>query len=93
MPAQRIRNEWFRFVPEMLAIDIMLPDPPKPPKSATAEVARQLGVSLQVVSNMKSRGIPRSRLFELYMLASKEAAAPRIVAGRMKLLSGTLNTS
>ena len=58
----------------------------------TAEVARQLGVSLQVVSNMKQRGIPRSRLLELHLLAEqigavavtaeilRKAASRRVVA-------------
>ena len=58
----------------------------------TAEVARQLGVSLQVVSNMKQRGIARSRLLELHLLAEqlgavavtaeilRKAAAPRVAA-------------
>jgi hypothetical protein len=40
----------------------------------TAEVADQLGVSLSVVSNMKQRGIPRSRLLELHLLAERKGA-------------------
>jgi hypothetical protein len=37
----------------------------------TAAVARELGVSLQVVSNMKQRGITRSRMMQLLLLAQR----------------------
>lgn len=58
----------------------------------TGAVAAKLGVSLQVVSNMKLRGIPRSRLFDLHVLAQelgvetvtvdvlRKASAPRSAA-------------
>ncbi len=38
----------------------------------SAEVAEFLGVELNVVSNMRTRGIPRSRLLDIYGLAVKK---------------------
>jgi hypothetical protein len=38
----------------------------------TAEVAGALGVSLSVVSNMKQRGIPKSRLLDIHQLALRK---------------------
>ncbi len=38
----------------------------------SAEVAEFLGVELNVVSNMRMRGIPRSRLLDIYGLAVKK---------------------
>lgn len=58
----------------------------------TGVVAAKLGVSLSVVSNMKMRGIPRGRLFDLHVLAQemgveaitvdvlRKATAPRAAA-------------
>jgi hypothetical protein len=38
----------------------------------TAEVADALGVGLSVVSNMKVRGLPKSRLLAIYALAREK---------------------